>query len=133
MPPEPKRLYDGPERPLNEVAIISAGCQPFINVRKIDGQGINLTRPVQGIHVEPGKHDVEVFYSTNVSLRGFESAKPVVSKQFRSGHSYFLTWQRQGDTVYVDLVDKGNNYDQACMLPEVHCRLYQGGGLPAGC
>jgi len=69
------RFYDGPERPLGEVAVLFVN-RPPLNLLQIDGK--KLSGSWAEYHLPPGEHSFVAFYSTevdfaSVSLTGHQS------------------------------------------------------------
>jgi len=86
------RIYDGPELPLEEVAVILEQDFPCVWVKRIDNTRISrswvdfdLFGLGAEIDIAPGKHDVELFYHG----RYYESVGTIeLSDYFEKGHVY---------------------------------------------
>ncbi|MEI6039577.1 MAG: hypothetical protein WCQ52_07820 [Actinomycetes bacterium] len=94
----PERLYDGPERPNNEIVRIksmdsfdSTGNRLSYDwisyVRTVDGKPIGKTGEIR---VLPGKHRVGMYCELNPRLNGKFTSKPIeIDVELNAGNQYF--------------------------------------------
>jgi len=78
------RAYNGPELPLEEVAVLLLKEDVDVWVKCIDDRDISLWKRELEYHMLPGTHDVTLFYESTV-----KKGKPItLSYEFEKGNVY---------------------------------------------
>ena len=109
------RYYEGPERPLQEVAVLLTdlpsqvslfGSYLGVNLVEIDGQP-----PCYETHLLPGQHSIkgiyhshEIFYGKSTDTWG---SSIVIRDTFKKGHVYIARGEVMGTTWRMDMKDLG--------------------------
>jgi hypothetical protein len=135
VPPKPMKLYEGPDLPRDQLAVLGArsptpGRVSFVTVTKIDGKEIypeGYALPSKGIYLKPRKVRVSLMY---MSFGTVENARAEgdVEVDLKPGHFYVPDVRRfGGDRVLLVILDKGTDYNPECLGTGVnHGRPVQG-------
>ena len=145
LPPEPQKLYQGPDLPLDQIASIAFGGGGMLNVQSIDSTEIiavgKTHKPTKGLHITPGTHTVTLSYSNLEGLESggvgtiaiFAGAKKEIVFEAKAGHSYIPRVERVGGTVKFWIEDKGEFYSPECMTESAYAQAYLVGTPLPGC
>ena len=108
------KMYEGPEKPVAEVAIVRV-WSPGVIVRSIDGKPAMSTGRESHAYLNPGDHEFKVSY-----VVADASSDPVTLRALtRAGRTYVFGFRVVGkDQVSFFIEDKGRNYDPDCLIPK---------------
>jgi len=103
-----RHVYDGPERPRSELAVIFANmANPGLHAHftQVDGHLVSISGPPKEVLVLPGKHQLLLFVTS-----GFKSGNIPIAVEVRAGHTYEVTYGTDGSaSVGYGVIDRGPN------------------------
>jgi hypothetical protein len=122
LPPEPLVLYDGPARPLAEVAVVghASGNAYIVSIDGAKPDALS-NRVLLGIQVLPGSHTIVIGlrkYVTGLSPTqvSFATSEKPMTRELAAGHTYIPRAQLAGSqNVLFWLEDAGTGYKQDCL------------------
>lgn len=115
MPPVPQVFYEGPVRPLEEVAVINASGS--IQVSAVNGKHVPYM-PNKGLHLLPGRYLLTMRSSVLVARSTFETRGGLLIAELQPGHTYYPSADidKESDKAVFKLIDVGLNHDQNCLV-----------------
>ena len=111
------KCYPGPQRELNELAIL---YMKDAEIKDVDGQLMAVYSMNQEYHLLPGSHEIRVRYSAVAGGGYYYSSRLFeITHLFEAGHVYVAQGMRVSkDKVAIEIVRKGTIEEMAPVMAE---------------